>query len=254
MRQQARSVALLVVLLAPLAVLLLLDPIPQSAAYHDFADRRSLLGIPNFADVVSNLAFLAVGLWGLSGVARWKGDVARRSWQTFFCAMVLLCFGSAWYHLSPDNETLVWDRLAISVACSALLVALLAENAAPRIERFGLLPALVLGAGSVVYWHASDDLRAYIWVQLAPLLAAPALVILFPARYSHRSWLLLGLAAYVAAKLTELADSAIFHSSGGLVGGHTAKHLLAALAAAALHLMLLRRRVLSRPTARDSLG
>ena len=81
-------------------------------------------------------------------------------------------------------------------------------------------------------------------MQLAPLLAAPAVIMLFPARHSHRSWLLVGLAAYAAAKLAELADSAIFDLSGGLLGGHTIKHLLAALAAAAIHLMLLRRRVL----------
>ena len=112
----------------------------------------------------------------------------------------------------------------------------------PRIQRFGLLPALLLGAGSVVYWHWSDDLRLYIWAQLAPMLAAPAVILLFPARHSLRSWLLFGLACYGAAKLAELADGSIFQVSAGLLGGHTVKHLLAALAAAAIHLMLLRRR------------
>ena len=252
MKLTGRPGALLLVLLAPLAALLFLDPIPQSIAYHDFADRRRVLGIANFPDVASNLAFLAVGLWGLGSAARWKGTEALLSWRVFFAAMVLLCFGSAWYHLSPGNETLVWDRLAISAACAALFVALLAENVVPGIQRFGLLPALLLGAGSVIYWHWSDDLRLYIWVQLAPLLAAPAVIMLFPARHSHRSWLLVGLAVYAAAKLAELADSAIFALGGGLIGGHTVKHLLAALAVAAIHLMLLRRRVVaseSRPPA-----
>ena len=166
--------------------------------------------------------------------------------------MAGLCFGSAWYHLSPSNDTLVWDRLAISATCSALLVALLAENVTPRIQRFGLLPALLLGAGSVVYWHWSDDLRLYIWAQLAPMLAAPAVILLFPARHSLRSWLLFGLACYGAAKLAELADGSIFQVSAGLLGGHTVKHLLAALAAAAIHLMLLRRRALSPDTARSA--
>ena len=39
--------------------------IPQSQSYHDFADRRALLGIPNFGDVASNLLFAVSGAWGL---------------------------------------------------------------------------------------------------------------------------------------------------------------------------------------------
>lgn len=48
-----------------LAALLLVPPIPQSQIYHGFADRQTLLGIPNFWNVVSNLPFLLVGALGL---------------------------------------------------------------------------------------------------------------------------------------------------------------------------------------------
>ncbi len=242
-----REGVLALALVAPLALLLALDPIAQSSAYHDFADRRTFFGIPNFADVASNLAFLGVGLWGLACAPRWKASEARLSWAVLFAATVLLCVGSATYHLAPDSATLVWDRLAISIICAALLVALLAENVASRIQRIALAPALLLGPGSVVYWHLSDDLRPYIWVQLAPLLAIPVLVALFPARHSHRAWLLFGLACYTAAKLAELADRAVFELSAGLVGGHTLKHLLAAAALATINVMLLRRCSLSAP-------
>ena len=245
MKSRWRRGALALVLLAPLAVLLSLDPIPQSRAYHDFADRRALFGIPNFADVVSNLVFLAVGLWGLATAARWEADETRLSWRILFAGLALLCFGSVWYHLSPDNDTLVWDRLAISIVCAALFIAVLSENVAPNIQRFGLAPALLLGPSSVLYWHGNDDLRLYIWVQLAPLLAIPALIALFPARYSHRAWLLLGLACYGVAKLAEFADATVFELSAGLVGGHTLKHLLAGAAVAAINVMLLRRCSLS---------
>lgn len=44
---------------------LLLPAVPQSLEYHHFADRRHLLGIANFLDVVSNLGFLVVGIAGL---------------------------------------------------------------------------------------------------------------------------------------------------------------------------------------------
>ena len=44
---------------------LLLPRIPQPQSYHVFADRRSFLGVPNFANVVSNIPFAVVGLCGL---------------------------------------------------------------------------------------------------------------------------------------------------------------------------------------------
>jgi hypothetical protein len=46
-------------------VLFLLPPIPQDLRYHEFADHRTVWGIPNFWNVVSNLPFLLVALWGL---------------------------------------------------------------------------------------------------------------------------------------------------------------------------------------------
>ena len=248
MKSGSRRGALALALIAPLVVLLSLDPIPQSSAYHDFADRRAFFGIPNFADVASNLAFLAVGLWGLACAPRWEAGEARFSWRILFAATALLCFGSAAYHLYPGNETLVSDRLAIGAICAALLVALLAENVAPCIQRFGLAPALLLGAASVLYWYWNDDLRLYVWMQLAPFVTVFVLLVLFPARHSHRGWLIFGLACYGAAKLAEIADDAVFASSAGILGGHTLKHLLAGAGIAGINLMLLRRRPVSSPT------
>jgi hypothetical protein len=57
--------ALLGLMAASLAILPLLPPIPQDPSYHQFADQRTLLGIPNFWNVVSNLPFVLVGAIGL---------------------------------------------------------------------------------------------------------------------------------------------------------------------------------------------
>jgi hypothetical protein len=43
---------------------LLLPRTPQPLSYHHFVDQRSVLGIPNFGDVASNILFLVAGLWG----------------------------------------------------------------------------------------------------------------------------------------------------------------------------------------------
>ena len=64
----SRKTGLTVLLVATLAVIgvdLLLPRIPQPQSYHNFADQRSFLGIPNFGDVVSNIPFALFGVWGL---------------------------------------------------------------------------------------------------------------------------------------------------------------------------------------------
>ncbi len=49
-------------------ITLFISPIAQDPAYHQFADRRALLGIPNFGDTASNIGFLIVGALGLAFV------------------------------------------------------------------------------------------------------------------------------------------------------------------------------------------
>jgi len=88
---------------------------PQPLAYHDFADKRAWLGIPNFGDVVSNVAFAIAGAWGLiwlaSPTARERFVEGRERWAYFavFLGLLLTAFGSSYYHLAPDNARLVWD-------------------------------------------------------------------------------------------------------------------------------------------------
>ncbi len=47
------------------AAAMILPPVSQPADYHQFADQRVFFGIPNFNDVISNLAFFLSGA-GLS--------------------------------------------------------------------------------------------------------------------------------------------------------------------------------------------
>ena len=60
---------LLGLMAASLAGLLLLPPIPQDQSYHQFADQRAMLGIPNFWNVVSNFPFIAIGAVGLAAIS-----------------------------------------------------------------------------------------------------------------------------------------------------------------------------------------
>ncbi len=215
-------------ILAVAAAALLLEPISQPLAYHDFVDQRTLLGLINALNRLSNLPFLLVGLLGLHHCWR-KSDLdARYAWQLFFFGVAMVAFGSDYYHAAPDNRTLVWDRLPMTIAFMGLFIALLSEQFGRVFERYCLFPALIMGVFSVAYWHYSGDLRPYLLVQFTPLLVIPFIVLLFPPRNSHRSYLLYALLFYLAAKLCEFFDGAIYQLSGHLFSGHTLKHLLAA--------------------------
>ena len=233
-----REAGLLLVLLTALALVLALDPIRQDPAYHALADTRALFGIPNFFNVTSNAAFLIVGIAGLRWCFVNKGRGASASWTLFFFGIALIAAGSAYYHLAPGDGTLVWDRLPMTVAFMGCFVAIVSEHLDAGLERKLLVPAVVLGIASVVWWKYTDDLRLYAWVQLAPLLAVLYLMTAFPGRYSHRAYLIGGTAIYAAAKVCEFQDGAIFEMTSGIVSGHTLKHVAAALGAYFVYLML----------------
>lgn len=238
-----RGVAvLLVVMISPLVYLLLLQaPIPQDKGYHLFADARTCLGIRNFGNVASNLAFLLVGVIGAIWCYRNLKTGARLSWMVFFTGVALVFAGSGYYHVTPNDDTLVWDRLPMTLAFMALFAALIGEHLGTQFERPVLIPALLIGIASVFWWRYTDDLRVYIWVQLAPLLAIPFILGMFSGRYTHRSYLLYGLLFYALAKVAEYYDRETYALTSLFVSGHSVKHLLAAMAPLYLFLMLRRR-------------
>ena len=228
-----RNVTLAVTIIVILIAVFAHAPIPQDPAYHAFADRRTFLGIPNGLNVLSNLPFAVVGIFGL--IVIWR----RLMWPylVFFVAAILTAAGSAYYHLAPDNYRLVWDRLPMAIGFMALLTAVIAERVGVEIARPLFVPLILLGALSVFYWYWTDDLRSYIAVQFGSLLMILLVLALYPARYSGTAYLVAGLAAYGAAKWFEIADARIF-DVGHVVSGHTLKHLFAAGGIACVAVML----------------
>lgn len=238
-----RAWVLVVLLVAPLVLMMvLLAPIRQDPAYHLFADDRSYCGVPNFLNSVTNLTFLLVGAVGLGFCLSKPMPGASRAWSVFFLGVGCVFLGSGYYHSAPNNSTLVWDRLPMTIAFMGLFAALLAEHLEPRLERALLAPAVAIGIASVAWWAYSDDLRFYGWVQFAPLLALPLVLAAYPARYTHRRYLLYGLLFYVAAKVAEFYDREVFTLTSHALSGHSLKHLLSALAPYCVFRMLQLRR------------
>jgi hypothetical protein len=257
-----RAAILALVLLALGLGVLSRPRIPQDPAYHRMADERTLLGIPNALNVLSNLPFAVVGVLGMMQVLRRRTvpESVRGAYAAFFGGTLLTAFGSSYYHLAPDNARLLWDRLPMTVAFMGLLAAIVAERLSAPLGRALLLPLLLAGAGSVAYWYRSEmggagDLRPYALVQFGSLLAIVLIVVLFPdarGRLGTR-FLVAGLVAYAAAKLLELADGPIFDQLGW-VSGHSLKHVVAALAAGGIVAMLAQREGRLRKSAAPSQG
>lgn len=211
----------------------------QSQTYHNFSDSAPCFNIPNFWNVISNLPFLIVGLWGLLKL----DSIAKNKLQYFilFLGVTLISLGSGYYHLNPNDETLIWDRLPMTLAFMSLFSIIISEFISIKLGRFILFPTLMLGLFSVWYWGFSDDLKLYVLVQSLPILAMPFILIFYKPKYTLTIGYWFLLITYLLAKVVEYFDDEIFALTG-VIGGHPIKHMLAAIGIALLLLTYLKRK------------
>ncbi|UJP06424.1 MAG: alkaline phytoceramidase [Nitrosomonas sp.] len=246
--------------LSAIAMAALLPPLAQPADYHLFADRRDFLGIRNFNNVVSNLAFLFSGTVGLISLRRIQHTPMQSTfldrkeslpYWMLFLSVTAIAVGSMYYHWSPDNDHLLWDRLFIATAIAALLSAVLSERIGPLAGLLTLPPLTVLAVLSVLYWHWTEqqgngNLNFYIVMQFYSILLIAWVCLRFPSRYSHGSVFFQIIALYMAAKAAEMLDEKIYVWTATSISGHTLKHLIAACAAYRIIQMLRKRTILQR--------
>jgi hypothetical protein len=234
---------------------LLVPRVPQVPSYHLFADTRTIAGIPNFWNVISNVPFALVGIYGLTQAPRL---VSRSLWPGYiaFCVAVIgVCFGSAYYHYAPSTPALVWDRLPMSIAFMAVFTLVLGDRVNPALGRALLGPLLIIGAATVFYWswterHGVGDLRPYALVQFLPFFLIALMLWLYPGSRESTAWLWWSFLMYFLAKLAEHFDEPVYRAFG--ISGHTVKHLLSATAVLFALFALLR--LGSAPTRRSTLG
>lgn len=212
---------------------LFVPAIPQDPAYHVFVDSHTLLGIPNFWNVVSNVGYLLVGLYGLAQWRHLQFVEMRVAYITFCVGVTLVAFGSSYYHWAPSTPALVWDRLPMSIAFMALLSLTLGERVSVTLGKRLLWPLVAIGVATVFYWawteqHGAGDLRPYGLVQLLPIVLMPLLLLLFPVSHGSTKWLWYTFAGYVFAKVAEQLDEAIYTALG--LSGHSIKHFVSSVA------------------------
>lgn len=210
----------------------LLPPLAQPQDYHHFADSRTLAGMPNCLNVISNAGFLIVGLLGLrflTGREHFIEPRERAAFAVFFVGVVATCFGSSYYHWAPRDETLAWDRLPMTLAFMSLLAATISERISVAAGARLLWPLIAAGAGSVWWWRWTGNLWPYMAAQYFSIFLIGWLLFLFPPSYTRGGdlWIVTGF--YVLAKIAEALDKQIYTVTGW-ISGHTIKHIVAAVA------------------------
>lgn len=193
-----------------------------------------MFGIQNFSNVVSNLPFMIVGIFGLIKYYKKHIQVPSLPFIIFCSGIFLVGVGSAYYHYHPTPYTLVWDRLPMTVAFMALFSMVIGDRISAKLGNAMLWPLLLAGVTSVCYWYWSEiqalgDLRPYVVVQFLPMLLIPIMLMLYAGNQMKSHYLWGTLATYGLAKVAEHFD-VLIDGMTGLISGHSIKHLLGALA------------------------
>ena len=234
--QVQRQVWLILVAVVVLYGLLRLSfgPLPQDPAYHLLADTRTYLGIVARAgDVLTNLAILAAGLFGLALRNRMTvAPEARTAVNMLITASILTAFGSVYYHWAPANATLIWDRLPMAIVLMSLLALVMADRVHPLFARDAVWPFTALGVASVILWGVSEamgqgDVLLYLIVRIGTGAAIAFLLILRQPRHTGTMWLVAALISEIIMASFERFDHEVFRLTGGLVSGHSMKHVMA---------------------------
>ncbi len=204
---------------------------------HHFVDGRIWLGIPNAADVLSNLSFVIFGVWGLWLQANThkasQPYVGRENFvlTLFFIGLIFTAVGSMLYHLAPSDVTLLWDRAGMAFAFAGMLGVAASERVSAKSGIWLALTGLLAGALALLVWSKTTDVLPWMTLQFGSM----ALILILAITRKHAKSLGVSLytvvAWYALAKVFESNDQAIFEATGHWVSGHTLKHLVASLAA-----------------------
>lgn len=227
MKKQTFGYGLLALLaLISLTYIAISAPLLQDEDYHHFSDTKTICGIPNFWNVISNFPFLIIGM---IGIYRTNGsDNLYYPRVSFFAGIIFVALGSAFYHYDPNSRSLLLDRLPMTIAFMSLCALLVGEFINKKAGKILLIPFILCGIASILYWILSGDLRLYALVQFYPMLAIPVVLLFFSNRAAQGKHYWFLLVAYVIAKLCEHFDQQI-HEAIGIISGHSLKHIIAAI-------------------------
>jgi hypothetical protein len=202
-----------------------------------FADKRMFLGITNTLDVLSNFIFLVVGLLALKDIYK---NRAKFSKVIFYLANILAiaiiwtCFGSSYFHLDPNPQTLFWDRLPMTIGFASIVGLIIADRVDEKWGTYFCEALILFGLYSIIgYRQGWLTLRPYIALQFGSIAFIAIIIsVLKPKLISNKS-LWTTIALYIVAKILELSDRIVLDSIH-LISGHSLKHIFAGFAVYAI--------------------
>ena len=223
--------------------LFFIKPIAQPSDYHQFADESLHFGIAHFWDVASNIGFLIAALIGALVMRQERKNPSFvrsfSGYRLFLIGLFCTAFGSAWYHLNPTNESLIWDRLPIAWLCAGLLAGVYADTHHKSVRKLTFWLA-IYATLSVAWWYGSElfgagDLRFYLVLQALPMVLIPLWQWIYDTPAKERLLFAAALVFYALAKVAEMEDHSLaaFFQTTALpeLTGHTLKHLSASVSA-----------------------
>jgi hypothetical protein len=225
------SLALIVII-----VLIIAGPIPQKDSYHHFADQRRILGIGNFMNVITNLPFAYIGLLGIFIAYKVPDKMLRQITYLLFIGFLLLTLGSGYYHLYPNNTTLVYDRIPMSIIFMSFFSFIIYERIDKTTGYLAFVALNFIGIGTIIYWILSEqagngDLRWYAMVQFFPIVAIPIILWLYKSPFKHEKYIIPIFLFFGIAKFAESYDLKIYDLLGQTISGHSLKHLFMGVSA-----------------------
>ena len=237
MKMRTKITYLILLTIMAIVATAMLQKYPQDPGFHRFADDRNIMGVPNFWNVISNLPFLFVAFYGLSSLNKFNSPFSIKIIQAvLFTGVLMTGLGSAYYHLHPDNDTLVWDRIPMTIVFMSFLCATVSQLIDTKAGAILLAPLVLIGVCSVLWWHHTEilgdgDLRFYAFIQFYPMLFIPLIMILFPGVISKRElrFVVSVIGWYLIAKGLEHFDREIY-SITNTISGHSLKHIAAGVA------------------------
>ena len=206
-----------------------LPSIPLTIQHHQFASQVSYWGIPAFTLIFSSLCLVSVGVFGLIKHTRYTLNTDLITGLiTFLIALILSGIGSAIYHWNPQDQTILFKQIPISILCMGLSFSLLVSQS--KLASWGWFYGLMMAYAilSPIYGIYAHQVQIYYATQFFPI----ALMILLIARIwssSYTTSLIYGVIFLVLGKGAEISDHEIYQWTTQWVDGQMCANLLYAL-------------------------
>jgi hypothetical protein len=222
---------LYVIAVLAIITMFFINPITQNQEYHNFADDKCLLNVSNFWNVFSNVPFVIIGIYGLFLVNKlMKNEVLKPNCYWFFIGIFLTGFGSAYYHYNPNDTTLIWDRLPMTISFMSFFTIIIGTFINTTASKRALFPLIGIGLMSILFWVIFSDLRLYFMVQFLPIILLFVILLLSNKNNEFKKYFWYIVSFYIIAKILETNDLQIYNFTNQTISGHTLKHFSAAVA------------------------